>query len=180
VKGGTLGRRYARALLDLAGEQGQIERVGTDLRDLDVAWKEGAELREVFENPSFSAASRAAVIDTITTRMGVLPVVRNTLRLLSDRHRIRHLPEVVEAFEELAQEREGRVRAEVITARPMTESYREQLRSTLERVTGKKVVLVTREDPSIIGGVVTRVGDKVFDGSIKHQLAEIRDDLLSH
>jgi len=136
------------------------------------------DLREIFQNPSVSQVDRGKVVNALATKMGLSVLVKNTVKLLSDRNRTRHLPEVIEAYEKLSQEKAGRVRAEVITATPMPEAYFTQLQHTLEQVTGRKVTLDKREDPSIIGGVVARVGDKVFDGSIRTRLGELKDELL--
>ena len=174
----AVGRRYGRALIEIAAEQNQLEQVGRQLADLKKSWTESEELREVFENPSVSSQDRRKVVDAIAGKMGLGPTVKNTLKLLSDRRRTRSLVDVIEAYETLAEERSGTVRAEVITAVAMSEAYYSQLKSTLEQVTGKKVTLQKREDPSIIGGVVTRVGDKVFDGSVKTRLIELEDELL--
>ena len=174
----AVGRRYGRALLELAAEQNQLDPVGRQLADLKMTWSESEELREVFENPSVSAQDRRNVVDALAGKLGLGPIVKNTFKLLSDRRRTRSLPEVIDAYEKLAEERSGTLRAEVITAVAMSEAYYSQLQRTLEQVTGKKVTLQKREDPSIIGGVVTRVGDKVFDGSVKTRLIELEDELL--
>lgn len=174
----AIGRRYGKALLELASEQGQADKVEKDLQDLKKAWESSEELREIFQNPSVSQVDRGKVVDALAGRMGFAPVVKNTVKLLSDRGRTKYLIEVIDAYDRLSQAKAGRVRAEVITATPMPEAYFTQLQRTLEQVTGKKVTLVKREDPSIIGGVVARVGDKVFDGSIKARLGELEQELL--
>lgn len=175
----AIGRRYGRAILDLAAEQNQVDPVSKNLADLAQAWEESEDLREVFENPSVSAQDRKKIVDALASRMGLSPIVKSTLKLLSDRRRTRYLPEIIDAYERLAEDRAGRVRAEVITATAMPDTYFAQLQKTLEGVTGKKVTLIKREDPSIIGGVVARVGDKVFDGSIRTRLDELKDELLA-
>lgn len=177
MRTGPLGRRYAKALLGLADEAEQTEKVQADLLDLVAAWDSSAELRAVVENPSVSAEARASLVKALATRMGLSPVLRDTLLLLSDRRRLKHLPEVADAFTELSEARAGRVRAEVTTAGPMPAAYFTELAKTLERVTGKKVVLVRHEDPSLIAGVVTRVGDRVYDGSVKNQLQKLSAEL---
>lgn len=174
----AIGRRYGKALLDLAAEQNQVDPIARNLTDLRNTWEGSEELREAFENPSVSSADRRRIIDSLAGRMGLSPLVTSTFKLLSDRRRTRYLLEIIDAFEHLAEERAGRVRAEVITATGMPETYYAELQKALEGVTGKKVTLLKREDPSIIGGVVARVGDKVFDGSIRTRLDELKDELL--
>ena len=106
------------------------------------------------------------------------PLLENTLMMLADRRRLKHLPEIAEAFERISERRSGRVRAEIVTATKLSDAYYQQLQSALKEATGKDVVLVRREDPSLIGGVVTTVGGRVFDGSLKNRLRELRAQLL--
>jgi len=179
VSGSQLGRRYARALFELGEEQGQTDRIQKGLEALVATWSESKELQDVFENPAVGAENRNAVIDAVGKRMALPPLLLNTLKLLSDRRRLRHVPELAEAYFDLAEARTGRVRAEVITATAMPETYFTKLQQTLEKATGKKVVLVKKQDPELIGGVVTRVGDRVFDGSIRSRLADLEATLLS-
>ena len=175
----TLGRRYAKALLELASDEGKRDKIGQDLDSLASAWGESSELRAAFETPAVDAQARRGLLEALASRLGLDRTVLHTACLLSDRRRMRHLPEVVEAYRALAEERDGRVRAEVITAGPMPDSYFAELQRTLEQVTGREVVLVRREDSELIGGVVAKVGDKVFDGSVRARLTELRDTLLA-
>ncbi len=176
--GSTLGRRYAKALLELAVEADKLPQIRENLEAFAAAWGESRELRNAFESPSLGAEARRGLVKALGDRLGFHPFALHVFYLLSDRRRMRFVPDVIEAYRDLAEEREGRVRAEVITAAPMPDAYFEELSNTLEAVTGRSVVLVKREDPSLIGGVVARVGDKVFDGSVRAHLAELKDELL--
>lgn len=176
---GSLARRYARALLELATEQRQTERVKKDLEELAAMWAESSDLRELFKNPQFSAQARKATLSEIITRAGVSPLTRNTVLYLADRNRIPALPDVAAAFSELAEAAAGTVRAQVTSAAPLTEGYYLQLQRALEQATGKRVVIERKTDPALIAGVVTKVGDKVFDGSVRTRLIDLRDSLKS-
>jgi F-type H+-transporting ATPase subunit delta len=178
MSAGTLGKRYASALLALAAEAGKVDAVARDLRDFAISWGGSRELRSVFENPSVKAETRRQILKDLAQGAGMDGLVRNTLLVLADRGRLSHLPEIVEAFEGLAEQRSGSVRAEVVTATEMPEAYFEELKKTLERVTGKKVIIGKQVDPTLIGGVVARVGDQVFDGSVKTRLSELKGELL--
>ena len=178
MSGSLVGRRYARALFDLVQESG-AERIRKDLSRLVETWNNSKELRDLFENPSVGAESRAAVLKVVAARLSLHPMLLNTVQLLSDRRRLRYVPELADAFNQLAEQKTGRIRAEVTTATRMPESYFERLQRTLEQSLGKKIVVVPKEDPALIGGVITRVGDKVFDGSIRTQLQELQTTLLS-
>jgi F-type H+-transporting ATPase subunit delta len=173
-----IGKRYARALLELAQEQSQVSKVATDLDDLEKSWHGSFELRSVFENPAIGGEARRKIIEALASRMGLAPTVKTTLYLLSDRRRMRFLPDVVEAFRTLSEGVENQVRAEVTTAVAMPETFYSEIQRELERGTGRKVLLTRKQDPSIIGGVITRMGDRVLDGSLKTRLGELQDQLL--
>jgi len=176
--GSAVGKRYATALYELAHEQQAVEKIGKDLSDLGASWDASADLRAVFENPQFGVAEKRGVIEALAAKAGVHPLLKNTLMMLADRRRLKHLPEIAEAFERISERRSGRVRAEIVTATKLSDAYYQQLQSALKEATGKDVVLVRREDPSLIGGVVTTVGGRVFDGSLKNRLRELRAQLL--
>lgn len=179
MKGSAIGRRYAKALLEVAEEQKQVPKVHKDLEDLLGSWQASRELRATFENPAFGADVRGKILDELIKRMGLAPIVANTLKLLSDRQRLRHLPEVAEAFFALAQEGAGAVVAEVTTATELPDSYFVKLQATLEKSLGKKVSIVKKTDPTLVAGVVTRIGDKVFDGSVRSNLRQLEERMLA-
>lgn len=175
---GSLPKRYAKALLSIAVEAGQVDKIGADLGSIVAAWNESKELRDVFANPRHGQAVRHGIVKAIVAKVGASQMLDNTLRLLSDRRRMRYLPEIAAAYDALAEERAGRVRAEVSSATPLSDAYCAELARTLETVTGRKVDIVRHVDPALIAGVVTRVGDMVFDGSVKNRLDELRQRML--
>ncbi len=175
----AVGRRYAKALLDLAREQGQMDTVLKDVGSVSAAWKESAELRDIVRNPVVPKPALKAVVDAVMDKLGVSKLLRNTVNLLADKGRLGQLEDVLHALEELAEAETGRVRVEVTSAKPLSDAYYTQLTEKLQRATDKQVVLVKKQDPSLIGGVVTRVGDQVFDGSLSNRLSELRETLLA-
>ena len=175
----VIGRRYGRALLELATEAGQESEVRKGLEDLLTSWNESAQLRGIFENPGVGAEQRRALLDAVGEKMGLPGLVTNTLKLLADRRRLRHVPELVDAYLELADADAGGLRAEVTTAGDMPESYFTELQKTLSDNLGREVTLVKKQDPALIAGVVTKVGDMVFDGSLRSQLRELEDAMLN-
>ena len=176
----ALGRRYAKALLELAREQGELAPVLRDVGSLADAWKTSADLRELVRNPVVPRQALKAAVDAVMEKLGCSKLVRNTVNLLADKGRLAHLEEVLDALEELAEAETGRVRVEVISAKPLNDAYYARLTEKLKRVTDREVVLVKKQDPSLIGGVVTRVGDQVFDGSLSNRLSELRETLLAN
>jgi F-type H+-transporting ATPase subunit delta len=176
----ALGRRYAKALLDLAREQGEIDPVLRDVGSLADAWKTSADLREIVGNPVIPRPALRAAVDAVMDKLGCSKLFRNTINLLADKGRLAHLEEVLHALEELAEAETGRVRVEVISPKPLSDAYYARLTEKLKRVTDREVVLVKKQDPSLIGGVVTRVGDQVFDGSLSNRLSELKETLLAN
>jgi F-type H+-transporting ATPase subunit delta len=176
---GSLARRYARALLELASEHKELERVGRDLNELSAMWEASPELRELFSNPQFGLAARKGVLTELLTRAAVSPLVRNAALYLTDHNRVAALPEIARAFTELAEQAQGTLRAEFTSAAPLSDAYCAQLQKTLEAATGKKVHVERKVDAGLIAGVVTRLGDRVFDGSVRTRLTELKEALTS-
>lgn len=175
----AVGRRYAKALLDLAREQGELEAVLDDVGSISAAWKESAEFRDLVRNPVIPRPALKAAVVAVLDKLGVSRLTRNTVSLLADKGRISQLDEVLESLAELAEAKTGKVRVEVTSAKPLSDAYYGRLAEKLRRATNKEVVLVKKQDPSLIGGVVTRVGDQVFDGSLSNRLSELKESLLA-
>jgi F-type H+-transporting ATPase subunit delta len=174
---GILPKRYASALLALATNADKVDRVARDLHDFAATWKDSRDLRNAFENPVISVDVRRKILRDIASASGMDELTRDSLLVISDRGRLNEVPEIAAAYSELAEARSGRVRAEVITATELPAAYFTELQKILEQVTGKQVVVTTRVDASLLGGVVTRIGDQVFDGSLSHRLSELKHQL---
>ncbi len=175
----AVARRYAKALYDIAKEESSVERTQRELVAAADAWDTSPELRGVFENPAFSPEQRKSVVVAIAQRIGASRTVTNVLSMLADRRRMRNVREIADAFVGKVEAASGRVRAEVTTAAALPDAYYVELAKVLKGAIGRDVTITKKVDPSIIGGVVTRVGDTVFDGSITNRLQDIKNQLLS-
>jgi F-type H+-transporting ATPase subunit delta len=173
-------RRYAQALLELGLEQGNLDKLVDDTSTIASAWETSHELRNALENPLVAHAAKKALMGELAEQIGAAPTTRNALLLLVDRRRTKTLPYLAKTLRELSDLRKGIVRAEVTTATPLTEAYYVRLRAQLEKMTGKRVVVDRVTDPSLIAGVVTRIGDRIFDGSLRTRLQSVRDALTPH
>jgi F-type H+-transporting ATPase subunit delta len=170
--------RYARALCDLAVESGQLEAITRQVTDLARLYATSADLRSVLDNPVVPEATREAVLTALVQRLGSAPVVRNTMRLLARRRRLAALPDLARALERLADERTGVLRAVVTSATPLAEGDAQRILQELEARARRRIVLERRVDPGLIAGVVTRIGDKIIDGSLRGRLDALERRLL--
>ena len=179
MRGGSLGRRYARALLAIARAKGEIDRVGSDLVALLAAIAASNELRILCENPAFAKSQRRKVLDALVERLSATETTKKFVRLLVDRDRIDHLGAIGRSYEGLADEVAGRVRASVTSATKLADSDRAAIASAIAAATGKTVLLDESVDAALIAGLVTRVGSVVYDGSLRTQLSALREKMLA-
>jgi F-type H+-transporting ATPase subunit delta len=170
---GSLGRRYARALLGLARETGALAAAGEELARAAAAFGT-TELQSVVLSPVVAPPARRAIVKEVVERLGLSPAVGNLIRLLADRGRLRHLEDVARAYDALVDRELGRARVDIRSAAPLTGEQRAELERLAGRLTGGKELIVSAEvDPDLIGGVVLDTGGTVYDGSVKTQLARL-------
>jgi F-type H+-transporting ATPase subunit delta len=176
---GSLARRYARAILDIGIAKGVYEQLGKDIDDLAGVYSGSRDLGEALTNPVFPMVRRRAVAEAVIERLKVSPITRNFVLLLLDRERIPYLPAIARELRTMVDERAGRVRAVVTSARPLSADQLASIQAALEKASGKKVLIEKREDPEILGGVIAKVGDVAYDGSIRTQLETMRERFLA-
>ena len=174
----AVAERYARAIFELGVETGQLEVFTSQVRDIAAAYSVCPELRHVLEDPLIVDEQRHAVLRALAQRLNIGPLVLNAVRLMALRRRLRALPDMALRLGKLADAHAGVVRAVVTTAVRLPNTYYEQLAQALGRTRSCRVVIERRLDPSLIAGVVTRIGDTVVDGSLKGRLAEYERQLL--
>ena len=171
----AIARRYAEALADVATAHDQVEQIGDELRVFAEMMKASPELRDVFASPIISQTDKRRVLDALVERVRPGQYTVNLLRTMLSHYRLHYLVELREQYIRVINERSGVVVAEVTTASDVGQGEREKLGRTLQAMTGKQVQFKFKTDPLLIGGVVTRVGSVVYDGSVRTQLREIRE-----
>ncbi len=176
----TAARRYATAIVESAAVQGEavLEQVTRDLEEFAAMVADSKDLHHVLLNPIFTAQERNSALGAVLAKITLSDLSRRLLILLGERNRVGLLAEVARITRQLADQRAGRVRAEVESATPLTPEARDQLRRALERRTGRTVEMTVKVDPSLLGGLRTRVGSVVLDGTLRSQLDGLRDELL--
>lgn len=176
--GGTiLARRYAQALVGLGSETGQTERYLRELGEVTSLASQSDDLSRVLFTPLYPREERRGLVRALAERLELARETRAFLLLLVDENRTGLLQSIRDALQELVDRQAGRVEATVRSARPLSETQQARLREALSRRVNAEVSLTTEVDPTLIGGVVARVGDLLFDGSVKTQLASLADSL---
>lgn len=171
-------RRYAKALFMIGVEENRLDALTREVRAVADSVKSSPELATLLSNPVVAQQTRRAVMTDVLGRVGVSASVRNAVMLLTDRRKGGLLPDVANALQGLGDEKSGKVQAEVTSAVPLSEAQYNRLTGVLEKLTGRSIALHRKVDPALIGGVVTRIGDKVYDGSVRTRLEELRQAAL--
>ncbi|MFO0760910.1 MAG: F0F1 ATP synthase subunit delta [Byssovorax sp.] len=174
----TIARRWARAVYDLGRESKNLTGLSRDLTSFAELYAQNDELSTVLDNPLVLDEAREAIVQQVSQKMGLGATAESTLRLLARKRRLAIIADLSRQVARLADLDDNVLRAEVTSAAPLGEAYLGRLKAELEKSTGKKIVLTQKQDASLIGGVVTRIGDKVIDGSVKARLAGFRESLL--
>jgi F-type H+-transporting ATPase subunit delta len=166
--------QYANALADIALAQGPAEPVLKQLADFGDAYAESAELRNFLATPAVGREVKHAVIEKLVARLGASKIIRNFLLVIADRGRTHVLPEIVTAFQEVVRQRQGIAEAEISSAVELSAAQKAEFAFTLERLTGKRVEAKFLLDPALLGGAVVRIGDAIYDGSLRRRLNDMR------
>ena len=169
--------RYARALLDVATSESAPERAEQDLARFAALLAAHPELQRVLASPAVPASRKRALTDALLARLEMSGPAAKLLRLLADRDRLALVPELLTVYRERLLDYQRVIRAELTTAEPLAADQQARLQERLARATGRQVTLSTRVDPTIIGGVVAKIGTVVYDGSLSTQLSKMRERL---
>jgi F-type H+-transporting ATPase subunit delta len=173
----AIAHKYARALFDSAREAGCMDEVGADVAGLaELEAGDPAFLRFLVSPEVLTERKMEFIKDVFGPRLQ--DVVTNFLRLLVDKGRVNYLPEMCEEFVRMYEEHQGQLRAQVMTAIPLSADQEARLKSELDRITGRDIQLEKKVDPSVLGGVVVHLGNKIVDRSLRRGLRQLQEKLL--
>ena len=177
---GAAAGRYARALFDVALKEGiDLEKAQADLQQFVDLFAAHPVLSTTLGNPAIPASKKKALVSALVTRAGSLsPVVSKLILLLAERDRLMLLPDLLRIYRDRVMDHQKVIRGEVTTAIPIAAERLRALEQGLQKATGRTVILESKVDPSIIGGVITRLGSTVYDGSVTSQLQKMKQALL--
>ena len=174
----TAATRYARALLDVAvKEQADLSQIEAQLTGFGQLLEQHEDLAKALLNPAVPTPRKRTVVQEILSRTEVHPILGKLLLMLAERDRLTMLPDLITAYRERLLEYQKVLRAEVTTAIPLAPERARVIEQGLMQATGRDVTLTTRVDPSLIGGMVARIGSTVYDGSITNHLQRMRQRL---
>ncbi len=171
--------QYANALADVALAQGAADAALKQLGDFAAAFDVSAELRNFLTSPGVPRDAKHGVIEKIAGRIGAGKIIRNFLFVVADHQRSPILPEIVASFQDVIRQRQGIAEAEISSAAELSAAEKKRFAQTLERLTGKKIQAKYSLDPALLGGAVVRVGDTIYDGSVRNSLNEMRARLTA-
>ncbi len=173
----AISKRYAKALVSLGSEQNKVEAYGQELAQVSAIVASEDLLRLLLESPTLAVEKKSAIFADIMDKLGVSAGMRDFFGLLVEKDRMQYLPQIEQKYRQLADELSGTLRARVTAAVALSDAQKKVISKELEKQTGKNVELTVDVDASLIGGLRTEVGGRLFDGSVKTQLKRIEDTL---
>ena len=173
----TVARRYSSALADVIIEHGEEATVKNELDAWSRMISDNRSLLEAFDNPTVAYEQKQKLLSELIARTRVSETTANFLRVLLRNQRLAELPQINAKLADILDERAGVVSADVTSARPLSEGIRASLQQKVGELTGRKARLNFTTDESLLGGVVTRIGSTIYDGSVKNELSRLRDEL---
>ncbi|MDD3814751.1 MAG: F0F1 ATP synthase subunit delta [Desulfocapsaceae bacterium] len=177
MKQTILARRYAKALFAVGKEEGKFEEYNETLQGVAGLYVSLPQVADALTNPLYPLDTRQKVMVGMIASMGVEKIMANFLNLLVEKKRADILPEVAEEYQSMVDNEKNVSHGSVVSAIELSDALQDKVRAALEKLTGKKVELTTSVDPSIIGGIIAKVGDLELDGSIRTQLASLKDSI---
>ena len=170
-----IAERYATAIFEIAKENNNLDGLETGINDLVAALADSADLRDLLSSPVVSRAEQEAAIAVVADKMGLDPVLKNSLGLMAQKRRLFVVPQLLTALREALAEARGEVTADVASAKALTKTQMEKLSKTLSERVGKTVTINATVDESLIGGLVVKVGSKMIDTSIRSKLNSLQN-----
>ena len=166
--------RYATALFELALEANSIDAVLADLQKFDALLGESADLTRLVRSPVFGADAQLKAVSAVVERAGITGLAAQFLKVLTQNRRLFAVREVIRSYGALVARHKGEVTAEVTVAEPLSEPHRQEIKDTLDAVTGKDVRVDVKVDPAIIGGLIVKLGSRMVDSSLRTKLNGLR------
>jgi F-type H+-transporting ATPase subunit delta len=167
-------QRYANALFELALDAKSLPAVENDLNRFASLVAESPDLKRLVRSPVFSTSEQMRAVDAILAKAEIGGIVANLIKVAASNRRLFAVPEIITGFKQLAAKHRGEVAAEVTSAEPLSDAHVADLKAALKASLGKDVALATHVDPSLIGGLIVKVGSRMIDGSLRTKLNSLK------
>jgi F-type H+-transporting ATPase subunit delta len=177
VIGFVLARRYARAIVDLAQEADQLAEIGEELSKIGELFADSHELVHLFNDPTVGSEMKEKVLEELLGKGGIQDLTKRFVHVLLSKGRLLGIGEIATAYRDFSDELNNQIRAKIISAAPLKNEEVDRIRKTLIGIAKQEVVLELEVDESLLGGVVAHMGSHVYDGSLKNQLQQIKENL---
>jgi F-type H+-transporting ATPase subunit delta len=174
----AIARRYAKALFELAQQEKLLNPVRERLEQMDTMIRSQSELLDLCQNPLYNQDDKKQILSSLSDRIGSPPLLKRFMDLLVHKNRLRQLPQIAKTFGLMVDEAHGLEHVRVRVANRLSKDQEAGLKRQLEMILQREVELGVDADPSLIGGMVVYAGGRVFDGSIKGRLVELRRELV--
>jgi F-type H+-transporting ATPase subunit delta len=175
----VIATRYARALADVVAPSGDYRKVLEELQDFARVYRESPELKDVLASPAVGLPQKMKVLAALAQRLGHSPLTLNFLRVLLANYRMPLLEEAIQAYRKIANDRLGIVQVIISSASDLSPAERESVAAQFRKLTGKQVELEFRIEGELLGGILAQIGSTVYDGSVRGNLARIREQLMA-
>ncbi|MBN9257738.1 MULTISPECIES: F0F1 ATP synthase subunit delta [unclassified Mesorhizobium] len=170
----AVAERYASSLFELAQQANSVAKVESDLNDFEAMLKDSADLSRLINSPVFSSDEQAKAIDAIVAKAKIAGLAGNFLRVVAKNRRLFAVPGMIQAFRRIAAEHRGETAAEVTSAHALTAAQQTELKAALKSVAGKDVAITITVDPSLLGGLIVKMGSRQIDTSLKTKLNSLK------
>lgn len=178
MTGQAVARRYARAMIELAQEEGRVDEVGDEIAEMASQFESSSELQNLMSSPGIAKKVKREILAEIVRHGGVSVLSSRFFQLLLDKDRVRFIALISASYGKFADELKNRIRVEIRSAFPISPEEEESLCSRLSAVTGKNAVLEIQTDSSLLGGVTARLGSSTWDGSVRNHLEILKEMLV--
>ncbi len=166
--------RYAGALFDLANENGQVAQVEADLNSFQSLLDESEDLRQLVASPVYSADDQSKAVGAVLDKVGISGITANFIKLVASNRRLMVVSDMISAFRKLTAQARGEVTAEVASAAALSDAQIAALKDALKASVGKEVLLDTKVDPSLLGGLIVKIGSRMVDSSLRTKLSALK------
>lgn len=173
----TIAKRYAKALIETGQETGTSKEIARELRDVFVIFSSNPEAMVFLLNPMYKLEDRKGLVEKICDSLKISDIIKRFLILLVQGRKVSIFQDICNEYYRMEDEIAGRIRAKVESSVDLTDNLKTNIKDKLQRLTSKEVILTTDRNPNLIGGLVIRVGNMIFDGSVKTQLERVKNRL---